>query len=277
MTQRTDDEYVLGTHDAERDRLVFQHGLWLDEARRAWAAAGVTAGSRVLDLGCGPGLATESLLEVVGPRGQVTGLEIAPRFIAQASARCAAAGRLDTRILPFDVMHDALPADCRVAFDAVWCRWLAMFVSEPRRIVERAHDALRVGGHVAFHEYVNYGTYSLWPRGERVAEFVQHAIASFARDGGDAHVARRLPSLLVETGFEIVSLRQIARVGRPNEPLWNWPGGFVRTYAPRLVELGFADQRWTDALLAEVKAAESDPGAFFVAPTVLEIIARKRP
>jgi SAM-dependent methyltransferase len=267
-------EYVLGTHNAERDRLVRQHELWLDEASRAWALAGVAPGSRVLDLGCGPGLATESLLTFVGPKGHVAGIEISPVFAAQARERCAAAGRNDVAIRELDLMSGELPVDMNESFDVVWCRWLAMFVREPARIIDAARSALVKGGRVAFHEYVNYGTYSLHPSGPRVAEFVSHAIASFARDGGDAHVARRLPSLLTQRGFEILSLRPIARVGRPGESLWNWPAGFARTYAPRLVALGYVDQAWHDSLLAELAAAEKDPGAFFVAPTVLEIVAR---
>lgn len=271
----SDAEYVLGTHDAERDRLVFQHGLWLDEARRAWAAASIGRGSRVLDIGCGPGLATESLLDAVGAEGTVAGIELSPQFAAQARARCAAAGRPDTSIVELDLMRDPLPTSMWSAFDAVWCRWLAMFVRTPERLADVAFEALRPDGRIVMHEYYDYGTYSLRPEGPRVGEFVERAIASFARDGGDAHVARRLPAMLADRGFEILSLRPIARIGRPGEPLWNWPAGFIRTYGPRLVELGFADRPWLDALLHEVALAERRPGAYFVAPSVLEIVARR--
>jgi len=39
----------------------------------AWIAAGITTGSRVLDLGCGPGYASFDLSEIVGQGGGVPG------------------------------------------------------------------------------------------------------------------------------------------------------------------------------------------------------------
>ena len=83
-------EYVLGTHGAERDRLALQHSLWVDEARQGWRAAGIGRGSRVLDMGCGPGHAMEALLALVGPTGGVTGIELSPEFAAQARTRAVA-------------------------------------------------------------------------------------------------------------------------------------------------------------------------------------------
>lgn len=276
-TSTTHGDYVLGTDDPERDRLRFQHELWLGEASAGWRQAGVGAGSRVIDIGCGPGLATASLLDAVGPTGFVLGLELSPAFVEQAKERCSRdAAPSQSEILRFDVLRDALPERHRHTFDVAWCRWLAMFLPRPERIIATAHDALRPGGRIVFHEYVNYSTYSLCPRGERVSEFVRYAIDSFARDGGDAHVARRLPSMLTAVGFEVLSLRPIARLGRANEPLWHWPAGFVRVFAPKIVAMGMADEAWLHAILAEIGDAEREPGAFFVAPTVLEIIARKR-
>jgi hypothetical protein len=123
---------------------------------------------------------------------------------------------------------------------------------------------------------VHYPTYGLLGGGPRIAEFVQHAMASFAAGGGDANVARRLPAMLAIHGLELVHARPIARTARPADPLWHWPAGFIRTYAPRLVELGFADQAWLEATLAELTAAERDPSSVLMCPTLLEIVARRR-
>jgi SAM-dependent methyltransferase len=275
MQRRPTHEYVLGTHDAERDRLASQHELWIDEMRHAWRAAGITRGSRVLDIGCGPGLVMESLLAEVGAEGRVAGLEIAPDFVQQSQQRAAARGRADTDIRVFDLMHAPLPADMHGQFDAVWCRWVAMFVRDPVMLVHAVRDALAPGGRVAFHEYVHYETYALHPNGPRVAEFVQLAMKSFAADGGNANIAGRLPTLIAEAGMTVTSLRPIARVARPSEPLWHWPAGFIRTYAPRLVALKLATPQWTEELFAEIDAAAQQPGAFLMAPTVMEIIAER--
>lgn len=275
-SQRPSHEYVLGTHGAERDRLALQHALWVDEARQGWRAAGIGRGSSVLDMGCGPGHAMEALLALVGPAGTVAGLELSPEFAAQARARAASHARSDVRVHEFDLMSGPLPRPLHAAFDAVWCRWVAMFVRDPAMLVRAAHDALRPGGCVVFHEYMHYGTYGLHPHGDRVREFVQHAMASYAADGGDADVARRLPALLADAGMEVTSLRPIARVARPADPLWHWPAGFVRTYSRRPLELGRVDEPWVRALHDELDSATGRPDSMIVAPTLLEVVAVRR-
>jgi len=52
-----EDEYVLGTHDAEIERLELQHQVWPAAAIEAWRRAGISAGQTLVDLGCGPGFA----------------------------------------------------------------------------------------------------------------------------------------------------------------------------------------------------------------------------
>lgn len=275
-SQRPSHEYVLGTHGAERDRLAVQHALWVDEARQGWRAAGIGRGSSVLDMGCGPGHAMEALLALVGPAGTVAGLELSPEFAAQAQVRAASHARPDAKVHEFDLMSGPLPKPLHAAFDAVWCRWVAMFVRDPAMLVRAAHDALRPGGCVVFHEYVHYGTYGLHPHGDRVREFVQHAMASYSADGGDADIARRLPALLSDAGMEVTSLRPIARVARPADPLWHWPAGFVRTYSKRLLELGRVDEPWVRAVNEELDRAVGRPESMIVAPTLLEVVAVRR-
>jgi len=267
-------DYVLGTHDPEADRLRVQHELWLDEASRAWDAIGVTSGARVIDLGCGPGLVTEALAARVGPSGRAVGIELSPAFAAQARARCARFGSA-VAIEEVDLSASQLPGDLRTCFDAAWIRWLLMFLPDPGRVLSLAHQALRPGGMIAIHEYIHYSTYGLLDGGPRIAEFVQHAMASFRKSGGDANVARRLPALLTKHGFELVQVRPIARVARPSDALWQWPAGFVRTYAPRLVELGYSDHEWLESTLAELSAAERDSSSVLMCPTLLEVVARR--
>ena len=54
-------DYVLGTHDAEVERLGLQHRVWRERARDAWARAGIAAGQTVIDVGAGPGYAAIDL------------------------------------------------------------------------------------------------------------------------------------------------------------------------------------------------------------------------
>src|SRR5580765_1293692 len=97
-------EYVLGTHDEEIDRLGLQHLVWRPWMLAAWRRAGITRGSRVLDIGAGPGFATADLAELVGRTGEVLALERSARFVSAARRRCRERGLEQVRIEEIDLM-----------------------------------------------------------------------------------------------------------------------------------------------------------------------------
>ena len=77
----TERDYVLGTHGEETARLGLQHRIWRPVVLDCWQKAGITIGSRVLDLGAGPGYAAADLAEIVGPTGKVTAAERSANFV----------------------------------------------------------------------------------------------------------------------------------------------------------------------------------------------------
>jgi len=74
-------DYVLGTHEEEIERLGLQHRIWRPLMLNAWMKAGLTVGSRVVDFGAGPGYAALDAAEIVGVRGEVTAIERSPDFL----------------------------------------------------------------------------------------------------------------------------------------------------------------------------------------------------
>src|SRR3954468_20526447 len=104
MTKKTEHDYVLGTNDEEIDRLGLQHRVWRPTTLECWRRAGITIGSRVIDIGCGPGYATFDLAELVGRGGEVLALERSERFSKIAKARCAANGLTNVRFRQMDLM-----------------------------------------------------------------------------------------------------------------------------------------------------------------------------
>jgi hypothetical protein len=57
--------------------------------------------------------------------------------------------------------------------------------------------------------------------------------------------------------------------------MWQWPATFIEIYLPRLIEMGRIDQRFADALRADLSRAEASPNSLMITPMVLEIIAEK--
>lgn len=267
-----DRDYVLGTDDQELARLGLQHRVWRPWMLSAWQRAGITAGSRVLDVGAGPGSATVDLAEIVGPHGQVVSVERSGRFVDAARRACQARGLEYVRLLETDLMTDELGLG---GFDAAWCRWVASFVSSPERLVCLIAQALRPGGVVVLHEYGDYGTWRLAPRRPLVEEFVAEVMESWRASGGEPDVALALPDLLARAGLEVTHTNPLVFTTTPRDFVWSWPAAFIEINLGRLRELGRVTAEWVAAVRRELDEARSDPRTVMVTPMVLEIMARK--
>lgn len=274
MSHSPSKDYILGTGDAELRRLDLQHRLWRPTVLAAWRRAGLGAGSRVLDVGAGPGFAALDLAELVGPTGRVVAVERAPHFTAAARAQATERGLAQLEVHDLDLMTDELPSP-EGGYDAAWCRWVACFVPSPAQLVARLAKVVRPGGVVIFHEYVDYSTYRLLPAGPALEEFVRAVMASWRENGGEPDIARALPGLLTDAGFRLREAVPHALCGRPGDRVWEWPDSFIRVNLHRLRDLGRIDQPFVDRVLAEWDAAARRPESVVLAPLVLELVAER--
>ena len=264
--------YLLGTHAEELERLRLQHELWLPAARAAWQRAGVASGTRVLDLGAGPGFAALELARIVGPTGRVLALELSDTYVTagQQLAENAQVPQLELR--QHDLLRDPWPEE---GFDLAWCRWVAMFLGELRPLLSGLERSLRPGGQLVLHEYVHWDTFGLHPGGQAIGRFGQACQRSFRDAGGDPDVNRRLPSLLAARGWRIDALQPLPVLGNGNSMAGRWLRRFVEVYGVRLQELGLWSSGDAAEAEREIAAAEADPGSFWMGPTVLELRATR--
>ena len=99
-------------------------------------------GQRVLDVGCGFGDASLEIADLVGPTGEVLGLDVAPRFVAASIDDARAAGVENVRFAVADVQTAALEG----GFDMAFSRFGTMFFSNPVAALRNVRGALRPGG-----------------------------------------------------------------------------------------------------------------------------------
>ena len=270
--QPTDQPYVLGTHGEELERLRFQHELWRPLAEAAWDRAGLKTGERVLDLGAGPGFAALDLARRVGPTGQVLALEHSPAYVAAGRRLAVEAGLTHLELRQHDLLRDPLP---REGFDLAWMRWVAMFLADLEPLLTQLPLALRPGGRLVLHEYVQWDSFGLHPHGAAIHRFGQAVQRSFRQAGGDPDVNRRLPSLLAARGFHIDALEPLPVLGREGSLAAQWMQRFVMVYAHQLQAQGLWSAADQAEALAEIEAAAEDPGSFWMGPTVLELRATR--
>jgi SAM-dependent methyltransferase len=140
--------YSLGYTDAEHERLIAQASRLAPLTERLFLEAGIGPSQRVLDLGSGVGDVAMLVAKLVGPSGEVVGVERDARSIARARARAAEAGLRNVSFIHSDVSE--LPS--HEPFDAAVGRFILEFVPDPLGALRTVCRLVRPGGVLAFHE-----------------------------------------------------------------------------------------------------------------------------
>ena len=151
MTANTtpDPTYVMGYSAHERERLIQQAGLLGPLSERFLRNAGIAPGMRVIDVGCGAGDVSFLCSALVGPTGEVVGVDRDPAVIARARQRLQEFGASGVTFVEADYreLPDFPP------FDAVIGRAVLMYAADPAAALRSLLPRLRPGGIVAFQEF----------------------------------------------------------------------------------------------------------------------------
>jgi SAM-dependent methyltransferase len=256
-------DYLLGSTNAERERLARQHALWGPELLQTLRQHGVGPGASVLEVGCGPGLLLSDLVELVGPSGKAAGLEIGERSAAWAREQ-----GLD--VTTGDLRTDDLGGP----WDAIVARWVLSFFDEIDGAVARMADALRPGGRLIVQDYDHDGL-RLHPPEPVVARIIAGIRAAYAAQGGDLWVGLKLPGALASAGLEVLEVSPWVRAGHPSSDVARWFHDFVVLHAPSFVEHGGLDPADADAFQAVWERARSRSDSFFVSPMQITAVGRR--
>jgi len=135
-------EYVLATGDAAANRLRILHQVYGPGSRSLLERAGIQPGMRVADLGCGVGMMTRLLAELVGPSGTVVGVDLSAAQIEQARAMLPAA-LANVTFIEASATNTGLPKE---SFDLVYSRFLLIHLMEPEVALREMHDLLKPNG-----------------------------------------------------------------------------------------------------------------------------------
>jgi SAM-dependent methyltransferase len=105
----------------------------------------IRPGNRVLDIGCGFGETCLELARIVGPSGEVVGLDCTGEFLKIANQERDETGLNQVRYELGDAQGHPL---CDSYYDVVFARFGVMFFESAVRALRNAHRALRPGGKV---------------------------------------------------------------------------------------------------------------------------------
>ena len=154
-TSNSDATYTLGRTSHETNRLIEQSRIYGESTRRLCKRAGISKGMRVLEIGSGAGDVALMLAELVGPTGQIVGVDVNAEILDTARQRATEAGIQNVEF----IASDARSLVFSEKFDAIAGRFVLMYMAEPREAFTKLITHLKPGGIAAFQE----PEYTLYP------------------------------------------------------------------------------------------------------------------
>ena len=192
---------------------------------------------RVLDVGCGTGSVSLLAAEVVGPQGQVVGVDREAAAVEGAQERALNAG-LDH----VSFVEGSMASPPSGPFDAVVGRFVLMHQEDPAEALGPTLVQLRTGGVVAFVEStmdVLLGGPHSFPTSPLYDAVVRWKYQVVTASGADDHAGLRLRDTLVRAGLADVGTRLTAELsGADDDRFFQYMEESVRSLTPKGVELG---------------------------------------
>ncbi len=239
-----------------------QSRLFEPITRRFLTSAGIGQGMRVLDIGCGAGDVSLIAAELVGPDGEVVGVDMNPEILDSARMRVREAGNDNAQFIAGDVQT----LDLEERFDALGGRLVLMYLPDPTAALKQLLTRLHPGGIVMFQEidftitrsYRNPDT----PLTSQLSDWI---VEVFERSGANATMGLDLHRVFMEAGLPEPTLDAgLLLGGSADWPGYSYVANSFRSVVPLLEHYGIAT--------AEVVDVDTIPQRVRA-----EIVAAKRP
>ena len=267
--------YVMGHTDRERRRLALQASVLNPLTDAFLRRAGISAGMRVLELGCGIGEVSLIAARLVGPHGHLHGIDLDPAALEIASGRIRSAGHDHVTLEQIDLAHHQ-PDEL---YDAVIGRHILVHVKDPLTVLRQAVSLVGTGGVIAFQE----GDFSWYPKPHPempVANFAMNSICEFFRRAVPCpNMGTQLFSLMQQAGLPPPECRAEAIMdGGPHSPVYEWIAETVISLSARFEAVGMPplSDHDKETLAARLRKEALDSHGAALSPILIGAFARKR-
>jgi ubiquinone/menaquinone biosynthesis C-methylase UbiE len=161
--------------DRDSAYLQFAANFLAPKKERTYALMQIQLGHKVIDVGCGPATDTIPLAQLVGPTGQVVGVDNDEAMVDQANKRAEKAGvskwvkhmHADAQSLPFDPSY----------FDSCRSERLFQHLLNPARALAEISRVTKSGGWIVVYD-TDWGTLSM----DTVEVDIERRLVRFAAD-----------------------------------------------------------------------------------------------
>lgn len=245
---------IPGGVDRELERLRSQALLaWKREARHLqWF--GLRDGMSVLDVGSGPGFASEQLLDLL-PNGSVTALEVDPVMIERAEKYLAGRSGERLKLVQGSLMHSGLP---EASYDFAFARLVFQHLTDPVAAARSIGRLLKPGGKLVITD-IDDRLHLIEPEDPPEVQAInERFIEEHRQRGGDRNIGRKLLHILREAGYVDVALDLIGVHSDEFGMDTMAPIGGVNAYRALLDEGKITEEELDLLVAAEKRAHEPD-------------------
>lgn len=230
---------------------------------------GVTAGMRVLDLGCGGGDVTFDLASLVGLTGHAVGIDLDPVKIELARADAEQVGVTNIEFRVGDVTEGVGEEE----YDAILVRFVLTHLRDPVAELPLISRALRPGGRLMV-EDIDFRASFCEPPSEAFDRYVAIYEETARRNGGDPWIGTKLPVMIADAGFARVqpNVVQPADVEGESKLL---PALTLENVKAIALQHGVATEDEIDALVDELYRLAADPRTYVANPRIVQVVAEK--
>ena len=266
--ETSDDRYILTRTEEEYTRLRLQARAWEEVTRRVLTGAGLKAGMRCLDAGCGPGEAMRLMGRLVGSGGRVVGIDTDARLGTYALAE------LHRREGPqFDFVAGDVTGGAPVPggpFDLVFARFLICHMTEPVAAVQRLAAQVRPGGRLVLMDY-DMTRMALRPADpvlERAFEVIR---GCFDASGRSSDAGLRLGEFVLAAGLPMPDGAEVGGIYAPIRGAGIMMRAVLGGLKQSAAALGVASAEEVGEIQAYVQKLEAENRNFALVPLVIGV------
>ena len=264
-------QYFLGHSAIEQRRLQQQAGELADESARLFDEIGLTQGSRVVEIGCGPQGCLELLSRRVGPTGSVIGIEPSHDAVQLAREFLLERRINNVEVRQGNAANTGLPKE---QFDLATARLVLVNIPEPEKIVAEMAALVRSGGFVALHEadwnaHVCDPPLPAWDQ-------LKNALISYSEAHGiDLYIGRRIARMLRNAGLIAVKVNPLIHIYGPDHSRRPIFLQFVCNLHERIVSEGLISEEEFAECVASVERHLGEPETLIVSHLFVQAWGRK--
>jgi len=244
-----------------------KHPRFSEMLREYVEAMNLANTARVLDIGCGTGLAARAIAHQSGFAGRITGVDLSPYLIAAAQRLSAEEGVAEYLDFQAGDVHKLDFADS--SFDALVAHTLLSHVDDPLSVLKEAARVVKPGGAIGIFDgdYASLTFDHTDPaRGQVYDKTLIDALVTNPR------VMRQMPRLLRAAGLELVTSFSyvLSETGTAN--FWS---SAIEAYRKLVVKAGAMTEEEANAWAAALRS-DSEAGIFFGSSNYYAYIGRRR-